>query len=46
MGRGGKPAKSNAGAKRPAARKSPKNDAARVRDLEKRLTEALKREAG
>jgi GAF domain-containing protein len=45
MGRGGKPAKSNAGAKRPAARKSPKNDAARVRDLEKRLTEALKREA-
>src|SRR6267142_1261674 len=41
MGRGGKPAKSNAGAKPPAARKSSKNDAARVRDLEERLEEAL-----
>jgi GAF domain-containing protein len=45
MGRGGKPAKSNAGAKRPVARKSPKNNGARVRDLEKRLAESFKREA-
>jgi len=46
MGRGGKPAKSNAGAKRPAASKSPKDDGERVRDLEQRLAEALEREAG
>jgi two-component system, NtrC family, sensor kinase len=45
MGRGGKPAKSNAGAKRAAARKSSKNDAATVHDLEKRLAEALKDKA-
>src|SRR5258705_8345740 len=40
MGRGPKPAKGKA--KPAAARKSPKNDAARGRDLEKRLAEALK----
>src|SRR4030095_16603658 len=45
MGRGGKPAKSNAGAKRPAAGKSSENDSARVRGLERRLTEARKRES-
>src|SRR5262245_26939916 len=44
MRRGPKPAKSKE-AKPPAARKSPKNDGARVRDLEKRLEEALKGEA-
>ena len=44
MRRGPKPAKSKE-AKPPVARKSPKDDAARVRDLEKRLAEALKREA-
>src|SRR5262249_42179189 len=38
-----KPAKSKE-AKPPVARKAPKNDGARVRDLEKRLAEALKRE--
>jgi hypothetical protein len=43
MGRGPKPAKGKA--KPAVARKSPKNDAARVRDLEKLLAEALKREA-
>jgi signal transduction histidine kinase/putative methionine-R-sulfoxide reductase with GAF domain len=43
MGRGRKPAKSNE-AKPPVARKSPKSGAG-VRDLEKRLAEALKREA-
>jgi GAF domain-containing protein len=42
--RGPKPAKSKE-AKPPGARKSPKNDGATVRDLEKRLAEALKREA-
>jgi hypothetical protein len=42
MGRGPKPAKGRA--KPAVARKSPKNDAARVRDLEKRLKEALQRE--
>ena len=41
MGRGGKPAKSK-DATPPVARKSPKSDGARVRDLEKRLAEALK----
>jgi signal transduction histidine kinase len=43
MGRGPKPAKGKA--KPAVARKSPTNDAARVRDLEKRLAEALEREA-
>src|SRR5262249_29959997 len=43
MGRDPKPAKSKE-AKPPVARKSPKNDGARVRDLEKRLAESLKRE--
>jgi hypothetical protein len=40
MGRGQKPAKSKE-AKLPVARKSSKNDDARLRDLEKRLAEAL-----
>src|SRR5262249_8521726 len=40
MGRGPKPAKSKE-ATPPVARKSPKDDGARVRDLEKRLAEAL-----
>ena len=44
MRRGPKPAKSKE-AKPPVARKSPKDDGSRVRDLEKRLAEALKREA-
>src|SRR5262249_20314817 len=44
MRRGPKPAKSKE-AKPPVARKSPKDDDARVRDLEKRLAEALQREA-
>src|SRR5262245_64661057 len=44
MRRGPKPAKSKE-AKPPAARKSSKGDGARVRDLEERLAEALKREA-
>src|SRR5262245_811953 len=44
MRRGPKPAKSKE-AKPPIARKSPKNDGARVRDLEKRLAEAQQREA-
>ena len=44
MGRGPKPAKSKE-AKPPVARKSPKDEGAKVRDLEKRLAEALKREA-
>ena len=41
MGRGPKPTKSKVVAKPPVARKSSKDDGARVRDLEKRLTEAL-----
>ena len=45
MRRGAKPAKTKAEAKLPVARKSPKNEGSRVRDLEKRLAEALKREA-
>ena len=44
MGRGPKPTKSKE-AKPPVARKSPKNDSARVRDLEKRLAEALRDKA-
>src|SRR5262245_30778670 len=42
MGRRAKPAKGKAEAKRPLAGKPPKNEGARVRDLEKRLAEALK----
>src|SRR5215475_9197176 len=45
MARRAKPANGKAEVKRPPASKSPKDDGARVRDLEKRLTEALKREA-
>ena len=45
MRRRAKPAKAKVEAKLPVARKSRKNDGARVRDLEKRLAEALKREA-
>src|SRR5215510_11731056 len=44
MGRGPKPTKSKE-AKPPVARKSPKNDGSRDRDLEKRLEEALKEKA-
>ena len=44
MRRGPKPAKSKEG-KPPVARKSPKDDATRVRDLEKRLAEALRDKA-
>jgi len=40
MGRGPKPAKSKE-AKPPVARKSPEDEDSRVRDLEKRLAEAL-----
>ena len=40
MRRGAKPAKAKVEAKLPVTRKSPKNDDARVRDLEKRLAEA------
>src|SRR5262245_36661497 len=43
MRRGPKPAKSKK-AKPPGARKSPKDDGAKVRDLEKRLAESLERE--
>src|SRR5262245_617823 len=42
MDRRGKPKKVKAEAKRPRARKPPKGDSAKVRDLEKRLAEALK----
>ena len=45
MRRGAKPAKAKVEAKLPVARKSRKNEGPRVRDLEKRLAEALKREA-
>src|SRR5215472_8944242 len=45
MRRGAKPTKSKVESKRPAARQSPKSENARVRDLEERLAEALKREA-
>ena len=37
----GRPSKVKAQAKRPRARKPPKDDAAKVRDLEKRLAEAV-----
>jgi hypothetical protein len=40
-----KPKKAIAETKLPVARKSPNNEDSRVRDLEKRLAEALKREA-
>src|SRR5262245_23025582 len=40
-----KPAKAKVQAKIPVARKSPKNEGSRDRELEKRLAEALKREA-
>jgi signal transduction histidine kinase len=43
MGRGPKPSKSK-DAKPPVARKSPKGEGAKVRDLEKRLAESLERE--
>ena len=45
MSRRAKPPKGKEDAKRASARKSPKNDGSRVGDLEKRLAEALKREA-
>jgi GAF domain-containing protein len=45
MGRRAKPLKAKAEAKRPLARKSPKDRGAKVRELEKRLVEALQREA-
>src|SRR5262245_61656650 len=45
MARRAKPSNGKAHAKRPPARKAPKGDRARVRDLEMRLAEALKREA-
>jgi hypothetical protein len=41
MDRRGKPKKGKAEAKRPLADESPKGDSAKVRDLEKRLAEAL-----
>jgi GAF domain-containing protein len=44
MGRGPKPEKSKVKAKPPVPRKSAKHEDSRVRDLEKRLAEALKRE--
>jgi GAF domain-containing protein len=45
MDRRGKPKKVKANAKRPLVRKSPKDPVGKVRDLEKRLAEALEREA-
>jgi GAF domain-containing protein len=42
MRRGAKPAKAKVEAKLPVARKSPENEGSRVRDLEQRLTEALR----
>ena len=45
MRRGAKPAKTKGESKRPVARKSGKGEGSRVGDLEKRLAEALKREA-
>src|SRR5512132_4265620 len=44
MGRRAKPAKGTAEAKRPFAGKTPKDEGAKVRGLEKRLTESLERE--
>jgi len=45
MGRGPKPKKSKVEPKPPVARKSPEDDGARVRDLEKRLAEAQEQQA-
>src|SRR5262245_56109976 len=45
MRRGPKPKKSKVEAKPLVARKSPKDEGARIRDLEKRLAEARRREA-
>jgi GAF domain-containing protein len=45
MRRGTKPSKAKVESKRPAAPKPPMSEDARVRDLEERLAEALKREA-
>src|SRR5262245_2107080 len=45
MRRGAKPPKARIEAKLPVARKSPKDEDPGVRDLEKRLAEALEREA-
>jgi two-component system, NtrC family, sensor kinase len=45
MGRGPKPAKSKGESKPPVAPKPPKDDGARIRDLEKRLAEALRDKA-
>jgi GAF domain len=45
MRRGAKPAKAKGESKRPVARKSGKGEGSRAGDLEKRLAEALKREA-
>src|SRR5712692_1560911 len=45
MRRGAKPSKARVESKIPVAPKSRKNEGSRVRDLEKRLAEALKREA-
>src|SRR5438132_671287 len=44
MRRGPKPAKAKGEAKPPVTRKSPKNNDAMVRDLEKRLAEALEQQ--
>src|SRR5262245_35821655 len=44
MGRRAKPSKGKTEAKRPPARKLPMDESARIRDLEKRLAEALGRE--
>ena len=45
MPRGAKPAKAKVQVKPPAARKSPRSEGSRLSDLEKRLAEALEREA-
>jgi hypothetical protein len=44
MRRRAKPAKSKVEAKPPVARKSPRNEGSRIRDLEKRLAEALEQQ--
>jgi GAF domain-containing protein/anti-sigma regulatory factor (Ser/Thr protein kinase) len=44
MGRSAKPSKGQADAERPLARKAPKKEAPRVRDVEKRLAEALEQQ--
>jgi GAF domain-containing protein len=45
MRRRAKPAKAKVEAKLPVARKSPRNEGSRVRDLEKRLAEAMEQQA-